>query len=48
MRYNMQTGQVVLTGAPGEPVPRVVNEQIQVDATKIDMNDRRLEDEGDG
>ena len=38
MRYNMDTGQVSLTGAPGEPVPRVVNEQIQVDATNIDMN----------
>ena len=38
MRYNMETGQVSLTGAPGEPVPRVVNEQIQVDATNIDMN----------
>ena len=38
MRYNMDTGQVGLTGAPGEPVPRVVNEQIQVDATNIDMN----------
>ena len=38
MRYNMETGQVVLTGAAGEPVPRVVNEQIQVDATNIDMN----------
>ena len=38
MRYNMDTGQISLTGAPGEPVPRVVNEQIQVDATNIDMN----------
>jgi LPS export ABC transporter protein LptC len=38
LRYNMETGQVALTGAPGEPVPRVVNEQIQVDATNIDMN----------
>ena len=38
MRYNMETGQVALTGAAGEPVPRVVNEQIQVDATNIDMN----------
>jgi LPS export ABC transporter protein LptC len=38
MRYNMETGQVVLTGAAGEPVPRVVNEQIQVDATNIEMN----------
>jgi LPS export ABC transporter protein LptC len=38
MRYNMETGQIVLTGAPGEPVPRVVNEQIQIDATNIDMN----------
>jgi lipopolysaccharide export system protein LptA len=38
MRYNMETGQVSLTGAPGEPVPRAVNAQIQVDATNIDMN----------
>ena len=38
MRYNMETGQVSLTGATGEPVPRVVNEQIQIDATNIDMN----------
>ena len=38
MRYNMETGQVVLTGAAGEPVPRVVNEQIQIDATNIEMN----------
>jgi LPS export ABC transporter protein LptC len=38
MRYNMDTGQMSLTGAPGEPVPRVVNEQIQIDATNIDMN----------
>ncbi len=38
MRYNLETGQVALTGASGEPVPRVVNEQIQVDATNIDMN----------
>jgi LPS export ABC transporter protein LptC len=38
MRYNMDTGQVALTGATGEPVPRVVNDQIQVDATNIDMN----------
>ena len=38
MRYNIDTGQVVLTGAAGDPVPRVVNEQIQVDAPTIDMN----------
>lgn len=38
MRYNMQTGQVVLAGAPGDPVPRFVNEQMQVDASDIDMN----------
>jgi LPS export ABC transporter protein LptC len=38
MRYNMDTGQISLTGSPGEPVPRVVNEQIQIDATNIDMN----------
>jgi len=38
MRYNMETGQLSLTGAAGEPVPRVVNEQIQIDATQIDMN----------
>lgn len=38
MRYNMDTGRVALTGAPGDPVPRVVNEQIQVDSTDIEMN----------
>jgi lipopolysaccharide export system protein LptA len=38
LRYNMESGQVVLTGAAGEPVPRVVNAQIQVDATNIEMN----------
>ena len=38
MRYNLESGEVALTGATGEPVPRVVNEQIQVDATNIDMN----------
>ena len=34
----MQTGQVELTGEPGEPVPRVVNDQMQVDANEIEMN----------
>ncbi|RPI54739.1 MAG: LPS export ABC transporter periplasmic protein LptC [Acidobacteria bacterium] len=38
LRYNMQSGQVVLTGEPGQPVPRVVNEQMQVDANEIEMN----------
>jgi LPS export ABC transporter protein LptC len=38
MRYNMQTGQVALTGEAGQPVPRVVNEQMQVDANEIEMN----------
>ncbi len=38
MRYNMQTGQVVLKGEPGQPVPRVVNDQMQVDANEIEMN----------
>jgi lipopolysaccharide export system protein LptA len=38
MRYNMQTGQVALKGEPGQPVPRVVNEQMQVDANEIEMN----------
>ena len=38
MRYNMQTGQVVLKGEPGQAVPRVVNEQMQVDANEIEMN----------
>ncbi|HUP39459.1 MAG TPA: LPS export ABC transporter periplasmic protein LptC [Vicinamibacterales bacterium] len=38
MRYNMDTGQVALAGVAGEPVPRVVNDQIQVDATNIEMN----------
>lgn len=38
MRYNMETGQVALTGSAGEPVPRVVNARIQVDAPNIDMH----------
>ena len=38
MRYNMQTGQVVLKGEPGQAVPRVVNEQMQIDANEIEMN----------
>lgn len=38
MRYNMQTGQVALAGAAGQPVPRFVNEQMQVDANDIEMN----------
>ncbi len=38
LRYNMQTGQVVLKGEPGQPVPRVVNDQMQVDANEIEMN----------
>ena len=38
MRYNMDTGQMSLTGATGEPVPRAVNHQIQIDATNIEMN----------
>jgi LPS export ABC transporter protein LptC len=38
MRYNMQTGQVALTGDPGQPVPRVVNDEMQVDANEIEMN----------
>ena len=38
MRYNMQTGQIVLKGEPGQPVPRVVNDQMQVDANEIEMN----------
>ena len=38
MRYNMQTGQVALKGEPGQPVPRVVNDQLQVDANEIEMN----------
>jgi len=38
MRYNMDTGQMSLAGAVGEPVPRFVNQQIQIDATNIDMN----------
>ena len=38
MRYNMQTGQVALKGEPGQAVPRVVNEQMQVDANEIEMN----------
>ena len=38
IRYNLELGEISLTGTAGEPVPRVVNEQIQVDATNIDMN----------
>jgi LPS export ABC transporter protein LptC len=38
MRYNMQSGQVALTGEAGQAVPRFVNEQMQVDASQIDMN----------
>jgi LPS export ABC transporter protein LptC len=38
MRYEMKTGQVTLTGAAGDPVPRVVNEQLHVDASQIDMS----------
>jgi LPS export ABC transporter protein LptC len=38
MRYEMQTGQVTLTGAAGDPVPRVVNDQLHVDASLIEMN----------
>jgi LPS export ABC transporter protein LptC len=38
MRYNMQSGQVALKGEAGQPVPRVVNEQMQVDANEIEMN----------
>ena len=38
MRYNMKSGQAILSGAQGDPVPRFVNEQMQVDANDIDMN----------
>ena len=34
----MTSGQVGLSGAQGDPVPRFVNEQMQVDANDIDMN----------
>ena len=37
MRYNVQTGQVELTAAPGDNVPRVVNDQIAVDAERVEM-----------
>jgi len=38
MRYNMQSGQIALRADPGEAVPRVINDQIQVDANEIEMN----------
>ena len=38
MRYNLQTGDVSLRGAAGDAVPRFVNDQIQIDASEIDMN----------
>jgi LPS export ABC transporter protein LptC len=38
MHYNIQTGQVALKGEPGQPVPRVVNDQMQVDANEIEMS----------
>ena len=37
MRYQVQTGQVELTSAPGGEIPRVVNDQIAVDAARVDM-----------
>ncbi len=38
LHYDMQSGQVVLTGEAGQPVPRVVTDQMQVDANEIEMN----------
>ena len=37
MRYHVQTGQVELTGAPEDEIPRVVNDQIAVDAARVEM-----------
>jgi LPS export ABC transporter protein LptC len=37
MRYQVQTGQVELTGVPDGEMPRVVNDQIAVDAARVDM-----------
>jgi len=37
MRYDIPTGQVELTGSPGGGVPRVVNDQIAVDAARVEM-----------
>ena len=37
MRYDIQTGQVELTGTPGGVLPRVVNERIAVDAARVEM-----------
>jgi LPS export ABC transporter protein LptC len=37
MRYDIQTGQVELTGTAASGVPRVVNEQIAVDAARVEM-----------
>jgi LPS export ABC transporter protein LptC len=38
LRYDMQNGHVTLKGETGQPVPRVVTEQMQVDANEIEMN----------
>jgi lipopolysaccharide export system protein LptA len=37
MRYEIQSGQVELTGVPGGVVPRVVNDQIHIDAARVEM-----------
>ena len=37
MHYDIQSGQVDLTGSAVGPVPRVVNERISVDAARIEM-----------
>jgi lipopolysaccharide export system protein LptA len=38
MRYFVQTGQVELSGGQGGPLPRVVNEQLAVDAERVEMS----------
>ena len=38
MRYNMATGQVELTGTSAAGIPHVVNEQIVVDAARVEMS----------
>jgi LPS export ABC transporter protein LptC len=37
MRYQVRTGQVDLTGAPEGEIPRVVDDQIAVDAARVEM-----------
>jgi LPS export ABC transporter protein LptC len=38
MRYEIQTGQVELTSAPGGALPRVENNELNVDAERVEMS----------